>query len=73
MGTIMVGQMVHYHGLNGMHYAAIIVGLDGARADLAVFMTKVEDWQNKALDVQFMPDVVSGIDPGNWHCLVDCH
>jgi hypothetical protein len=72
MGTISVGQIVHYHGLNGVHYAAIIAALDGCKADLVVFMIKVEDWQQKMLDVQFV-HAVSGIDPGNWHCLVDCH
>jgi hypothetical protein len=72
MGTITVGQMVHYHGLNGVHYAAIIVALDGCKADLAVFMVELEDWQRKGLNVQLVPDVVTGIGPGNWHCLIDC-
>jgi hypothetical protein len=69
MDGLIEGRNVHYVAYNGRHLAALVIGVDGDKADLAVFTNMPNAAGQKNFGMQFHQNVVySEIpQPGTFH------
>jgi hypothetical protein len=63
------GRIAHYVAYNGRHLAAIIIGFEGGRVDLAVFTNMKNVSGTKNFGVQFHSEIAYSETPtpGTWH------
>ena len=69
MDGLTEGRMAHYVAYNNRHLVSIVIGVNGTKADLAVFtnMSNVNGVKNFGL--QFHQDIEFSQEPkpGTWH------
>jgi len=69
MEGLIEGRIVHYVAYNNRHLAAIVIGVNQDKVDLALFTNMANVNGIKSFGLQFHQDVPYSEDktPGSWH------
>ncbi|MFA5674557.1 MAG: hypothetical protein WC912_08930 [Thermovirgaceae bacterium] len=69
MEGLIEGRIVHYVAYNNRHLAAIVIGVNQDKVDLALFTNMANVNRAKSFGLQFHQDVPYSEDktPGSWH------
>lgn len=69
MEGLIEGRIVHYVAYNNRHLAAIVIGVNQDKVDLALFTNMANVNWIKSFGLQFHQDVGYSEDktPGSWH------